>query len=125
MNRTVSLSFLALALLPWGKFLHPLASPANLLARGGRRDSGFPATALGRNLALEACTRCGLCVRICPMGSITPEDPSSVPGICIKCCACVKECPVGAKAFTDPGFLSHLAQLEANYQAPKAPEWYL
>ena len=73
----------------------------------------------------DACTRCGLCVRLCPMGSIAPEDPSAVPGVCIKCCACVKECPVGAKTFTDPGFLSHLAQLEANYQAPKAPEWYL
>ena len=73
----------------------------------------------------DACTRCGLCVRLCPMGSITPEDPSLVPGICIKCCACVKECPVGAKSFQDPGFLSHLAQLEANYQAPKDPEWHV
>lgn len=73
----------------------------------------------------EACTRCGLCVRLCPMDSIRKDDPSAVPGICIKCCACVKACPQGAKSFEDPGFLSHLRQLEGNYMDPKAPTWHL
>ena len=68
----VGLSFLALALLPWGKFLHPLSSPANLLVRGGARtsDDHVSRTPLGRALALEACTRCGQCSLHC---SVAPS----------------------------------------------------
>jgi nitrate reductase gamma subunit len=66
----VGLSFLALALLPWGKFLHPLASTANLLARGGRRRSDPAPATISRNLALEACTRCGQCSLHC---SVAPS----------------------------------------------------
>lgn len=120
----VGLSFLALALLPWGKFLHPLASSANLLTRGGRRDSGFPATALGRNLALEACTRCGQCSLHCSVApsrrvlgnaDILPMDKLAdlrgwldrsldterladlVEGshICTECLRCTQVCPAG------------------------------
>jgi heterodisulfide reductase subunit C/nitrate reductase gamma subunit len=120
----VGLSFLALALLPWGKFLHPLASSANLLTRGGRRDSGFPATALGRNLALEACIRCGQCSLHCSVApsrrvlgnaDILPMDKLAdlrgwldrsldterladlVEGshICTECLRCTQVCPAG------------------------------
>lgn len=120
----VGLSFLALALLPWGKFLHPLASSANLLARGGRRESGSPATAFGRNLALQACTRCGQCSLRCSVApshrvlgnaDILPMDkladlrawlgrgPDAAPSadlvegshICTECLRCTQVCPAG------------------------------
>lgn len=45
----------------------------------------------------DKCVKCGLCARLCPMGSIDPDDVSKVTGKCIKCCACVKKCPKGAK----------------------------
>lgn len=64
----------------------------------------------------ELCDGCGICVRICPMGSIDPENPSLVPGICIKCCACVKKCPTGAKYYDDPGYLYHKEELELAYE---------
>lgn len=63
-----------------------------------------------------ACNRCGLCVKLCPMGSISEENPSEVPGVCIKCCACVKGCPVGAKYHTDAGYLYHKEELEQMYE---------
>lgn len=63
----------------------------------------------------DKCVKCGLCARICTMGSVDPADPSLIPGICIKCCACVKRCPNGAKYFDDAGYLYHQHELEEIY----------
>ena len=68
---------------------------------------------------MAKCTKCGKCVPLCPVGSIDPQDVSSVPGICIKCQACVRGCPEHAKYFDDAAFLSHVAMLEQNFTAPK------
>jgi len=59
--------FIALAALPFGKFFHVIATPANLMVRLGRRDAAYdnePASAL-RGLGLDACTRCGECSLHC------------------------------------------------------------
>lgn len=64
-----------------------------------------------------ACLHCGRCASLCPMGSISREDPAQVPGICIKCQACVRGCPVGAKFFEDAQFLSHVRMLERDFSA--------
>ena len=73
----------------------------------------------------EDCTDCKLCVQLCPMESISFEDPSHIPGICIKCGACVKLCPVGAKYYDDEGFLGHKEQIETNFSEPKENQWFL
>lgn len=67
-----------------------------------------------------ACTKCGWCASVCPLGSISPEDPSVISGICMKCCKCVKGCPQGAKYFDDPGYLYHKEELEAMYGERRA-----
>ena len=72
----------------------------------------------------EKCTKCGICAKGCPMGSISDQDFSEVPGICIKCQACVVKCPEGAKYFDAPAFLSHVRMLEQNFTERKEPEWY-
>ena len=64
---------------------------------------------------MDKCNNCGICVRKCPMGSISADDATDVRGICIKCQACVKFCPVHAKYFTDTDFLSHVEMLENTY----------
>lgn len=73
----------------------------------------------------ELCDGCGICARVCPMGSISAEDPAQVTGICIKCQACVKKCPTQAKYFDDPAFLSHVAMLEQNYARRAEPEVFV
>jgi ferredoxin len=71
------------------------------------------------------CVRCGMCVHVCPMGSIPAEDPTTTAGICIKCQACVKLCPRMARHFEDPAFLSHVQMLEKNYTRPADPAFFL
>lgn len=68
----------------------------------------------------DKCVKCGLCARLCPMGSIDREDVSNVSGKCIKCCACVKKCPMGAKSFTHEGYLYHQHELEDQYAGRRA-----
>lgn len=68
----------------------------------------------------KACTQCGFCAEVCPMGAIDKNDCTRTPGICIKCCACIKKCPQGAKLFTDTGFLYHKEELEAMYGGRRA-----
>lgn len=71
------------------------------------------------------CNQCADCVKVCPMGSISAQDPSQVTGICIKCQACIKSCPTGAKYFADEAFLSHVAMLEQNFTRPAESTWYI
>ncbi|WP_462324256.1 4Fe-4S dicluster domain-containing protein [Desulfoplanes sp.] len=66
----VLLCLAGLALLPFGKFFHILATPANLAAREGRRDSSAPKDGpcpenIATGLGLDACTRCGECSLHC------------------------------------------------------------
>lgn len=71
------------------------------------------------------CDNCGVCVAVCPMGSIDKNDVSLVPGICIKCQACIVYCHTKAKSFDDPLFLSHKAMLEQNYTRPAVSEFFV
>lgn len=71
------------------------------------------------------CDQCGMCVELCPMGSIKKEAPGHVVGICIKCCGCVKKCPKEALYFDDPGYLYHKEELELGYFERKEPKLFL
>ncbi len=61
------------------------------------------------------CRHCGTCAAVCPMGSVSKDDPAVMNGICIKCQACIRRCPAGARFFDDAAFLSHVAMLEQTY----------
>ncbi|MDL2284294.1 EFR1 family ferrodoxin [Oxalobacter sp. OttesenSCG-928-P03] len=73
----------------------------------------------------KRCRDCGLCARICPVGSIDQEDPGKLNGICIKCCACIKKCPVRARSFDDPAFIYHREELEEEFVQRAEPEFFL
>lgn len=73
----------------------------------------------------EKCSKCGICIPVCPMGSIPADAPDTCSGICIKCQACIKTCPTGAKYMDDPAFLSHVAMLEQHYSRRAEAEWFI
>lgn len=73
----------------------------------------------------DKCIKCGLCVKLCPLGSINPENPAEITGICMKCCACTKKCPVGAKYYDDEGYLYHQHELEAMYERRAEPSLFI
>ncbi|MDD3249498.1 MAG: EFR1 family ferrodoxin [Smithellaceae bacterium] len=74
----------------------------------------------------DDCIHCGLCVSLCPMGSIDADDESIITGICTKCCACIKNCPVEAKYFDDKNYLWHKQELEVAFTSPRRePTWFL
>ncbi|MDQ7096879.1 EFR1 family ferrodoxin [Desulfosporosinus sp. PR] len=73
----------------------------------------------------DQCTNCKLCVEVCPMGSINPENVSELLGICIKCGACIKKCPTQAKYYDDPDYLRHKEELEIEYAARQEPDLFV
>lgn len=82
------------------------------------KEDGTPALFLKAKPALDKqrCNSCGICVEICPMGSITPEaEGVATTGVCIKCQACIQKCPQQALSFTDEAFLSHVRMLEKTF----------
>ncbi len=121
----VGLALAGLALLPYGKFLHPVATPLNLVLRNRRHDAAtIPDTATAARLGFEACTRCGECSLHC---SVAPHfaamgNPNILPSeklvslrkhaagaldtsainalaegsrICTECMRCTDICPSG------------------------------
>ena len=66
-------------------------------------------------LTNDRCNDCGLCAKVCPMGSINPDNVKEITGICIKCGACIKKCPRDAKYYDDAGYLYHQHELEETY----------
>ncbi|WP_243546641.1 4Fe-4S dicluster domain-containing protein [Pseudodesulfovibrio tunisiensis] len=67
----LGLCFLGLALLPFGKFFHPVAVSANLLVRQGKHVAErAESSGIGSGVGLDACSRCGECSLHCSVAPV-------------------------------------------------------
>lgn len=74
----------------------------------------------------DTCTKCGKCVRECPVHAIAPDDPARTdPSLCISCMHCVAVCPEQARK-VDPAAAAILAdKLSKVCSVPKENKLYL
>ena len=72
----------------------------------------------------EACSRCGLCQRLCPTGAIHMTDRVETDvSRCILCRACTAHCPTGARVVSDP-FTQMLRQKLSPCIPVRRENWY-
>ncbi len=71
-------SCLGLALLPFTKFFHLVATPANLLVRAGKKDPAADDNLrpVQRAMGMDACTHCGVCSQHCAVAVIYNAIPN-------------------------------------------------
>ena len=101
--------------------LSPLQLPGNFPYKE-RRESSQAAPFTDETL----CTKCEICVTVCPTGSITLNDAVQTdPDTCIRCCACIKYCPPQALYFSDPRMKRIAEWLYTNCSERKEPELYI
>ena len=73
----------------------------------------------------KRCTRCGLCVTLCPTHSIPESAPQQVRRqTCIACGACIHNCPAHARAFRGPMYAIAGALFQKHCSVPQAPEMF-
>ncbi len=94
-----------------------------------KMENGEPAKFLKAKPVVNevACDGCGICEKVCPMGSNLVDNETKVSktaGICIKCQACIRSCPKRARTFEDEAFLSHVRMVEQNFIERKEPAFF-
>lgn len=62
------------------------------------------------NTDKDACTNCGQCAEVCPMGAISTEEPTATAkDKCVVCGACLKYCTAKARMFGNADTLKEYA----------------
>ena len=92
--------------------------PGNPIYREGGKGGKF------RPETTDACVKCGLCKRNCPVSAI--NDDFRVSGEnCISCFRCIRNCPVKAKVMTSESYLQFAEDFTKRLSVRKENEFFL
>ncbi len=91
--------------------------PGNRPYRDGGNGGKF------RPLTSDACIRCGLCVKKCPMHAIA-DDCRTISDACISCFRCIRICPKGAKNMDVEAYRNFAVAFTEKLKARRENEYY-
>lgn len=74
----------------------------------------------------DACTKCGICAKHCPMGAISFINFKDIDSTkCVRCCSCIRKCPVNAKSINHEIFNNITQGLIDNFSTIRnEPEFF-
>lgn len=106
-----------------GKAFDPAMIPGNRPYKDVQQALQAIPTPVG---AEASCTRCLICVDICPMGVISAADPLQTDTQkCIKCAACIARCPAGSRHMPSPEMKARMEAMAKINADPKQPALFV
>ena len=92
--------------------------PGNPSYREGGKGGKF------RPQTTDACVKCGLCKRNCPVGAID-DNFQVIDEACISCFRCIRNCPLKAKVMNTESYLQFAEDFTKKLSARRENEFYL